>query len=76
MSSSPNEAVLSSQGVGIDAEYRVMLGAALTVGITPIEGKEIVYHATTWAVRDWALIHKLDHAVFARGGNRRRSAGK
>ena len=53
-----------------------MLGAALTVGITPIEGKEIVYHATTWAVRDWALIHKLDHAVFARGGNRRRSAGK
>ena len=27
------------------SEYRVMLGAALTVGITPIEVKEIVYQA-------------------------------
>jgi 4-carboxymuconolactone decarboxylase len=26
-------------------EYRVMLGAALTIGVTPIEIKEIVYQA-------------------------------
>lgn len=31
--------------VGAVAEYRVMLGAALTVGVTPVEAKEIVYQA-------------------------------
>src|SRR5271168_1787109 len=29
-------------------EYRVMLGAALTVGVTPVELKEIVYHAVAY----------------------------
>lgn len=29
-------------------EYRVMLGAALTVGVTPVEVKEIVYHAVPY----------------------------
>lgn len=29
-------------------EYRVMLGAALTVGVTPIEAKEIVYQAVPY----------------------------
>src|SRR6476469_10061325 len=29
-------------------EYRVMLGAALTVGVTPIEIKEIVYQAVPY----------------------------
>ena len=29
-------------------EYRVMLGAALTVGVTPVEIKEIVYHAVPY----------------------------
>src|SRR4051812_33167799 len=29
-------------------EYRVMLGAALTVGITPVEAKEIVYQAVPY----------------------------
>jgi len=30
------------------SEYRVMLGAALTVGVTPIEVKEIVYQAVPY----------------------------
>jgi 4-carboxymuconolactone decarboxylase len=30
-------------------EYRVMLGAALTVGVTPVEAKEIVYQAVPYA---------------------------
>ena len=30
-------------------EYRVMLGAALTVGVTPVEVKEIVYQAVPYA---------------------------
>jgi hypothetical protein len=29
-------------------EYRVMLGAALTVGVTPVEVKEIVYQAVPY----------------------------
>ena len=31
------------------SEYRVMLGAALTVGVTPVEAKEIVYQAVPYA---------------------------
>ena len=30
------------------SEYRVMLGAALTVGVTPVEAKEIVYQAVAY----------------------------
>src|SRR6478672_10740058 len=30
-------------------EYRVMLGAALAVGVTPVEIKEIVYQAVPYA---------------------------
>jgi 4-carboxymuconolactone decarboxylase len=30
------------------AEYRVMLGAALTVGVTPVEAKEVVYQAVPY----------------------------
>jgi hypothetical protein len=29
-------------------EYRVMLGAAFTAGVTPVEAKEIVYHAVPY----------------------------
>ena len=38
-------AMIAVQAVG---EYRVMLGAALTVGITPVEAKEIVYQAVPY----------------------------
>ena len=31
-----------------EGEYRVMLGAALTVGVTPVEVKEIVYQAVPY----------------------------
>jgi alkylhydroperoxidase/carboxymuconolactone decarboxylase family protein YurZ len=34
--------MIACQAVG---EYRVMLGAALTIGVTPVEVKEIVYQA-------------------------------
>jgi 4-carboxymuconolactone decarboxylase len=33
---------------GALTEYRVMLGAALTVGVTPVEAKEIVYQAVPY----------------------------
>ena len=35
-------AIIAAQAV---AEYRAMLGAALTVGVTPVEVKAIVYQA-------------------------------
>ena len=31
------------------SEYRIMLGAALTAGVTPVEAKEIVYQAVPYA---------------------------
>ena len=37
--------IIASQAV---LEYRAMLGAALTVGVTPIEVKEIVYQAVPY----------------------------
>jgi 4-carboxymuconolactone decarboxylase len=33
---------------GALAEYRVMLGAALTVGVTPVEAKEVVYQVVPY----------------------------
>jgi 4-carboxymuconolactone decarboxylase len=38
-------AMIAAQAVN---EYRVMLGAALTVGVTPIQAKEIVYQAVPY----------------------------
>ena len=38
-------AIIACQAV---AEYRAMLGAALTVGVTPVEVKEIVYQAVPY----------------------------
>ena len=34
------------------SDYRVMLGAALTAGVTPVEVKEIVYQAVPYAGMD------------------------
>src|SRR4051812_30920929 len=39
-------AIIASQAL---REYRVMLGAALNVGVTPVEVKEIVYQAVPYA---------------------------
>ena len=38
-------AMIASAALG---EYRVMLGAALSVGVTPVEVKEIVYQAVPY----------------------------
>jgi len=39
-------ALIGCQGL---SEYRVMLGAALTAGVTPVEAREIVYQAVPYA---------------------------
>jgi alkylhydroperoxidase/carboxymuconolactone decarboxylase family protein YurZ len=41
-------ALISCQAL---SEYRVMLGAALTAGVTPAEAKEILYQAVPWRMR-------------------------
>ena len=38
-------AIIASQAA---SEYRVILGAALTIGVTPVEAKEIVYQAVPY----------------------------
>jgi len=38
----------ASLGCQAQAEYRVMLGAALNVGVTPVEAKELVYQAVSY----------------------------
>lgn len=55
--------------VGAVAEYRVMLGAALTVGVTPVEGKEIVYQAVPYAgmARVLDFLHATNDVLTERG---------
>ena len=51
------------------SEYRIMLGAALTVGVTPIEAKEIVYQAVPYVGMGKAFdfIHATNDVLTARG---------
>jgi alkylhydroperoxidase/carboxymuconolactone decarboxylase family protein YurZ len=51
------------------SEYRVMLGAALTVGVTPIEAKEIVYQAVPYGgmARVFDFIHATNDVLTERG---------
>jgi 4-carboxymuconolactone decarboxylase len=51
------------------SEYRVMLGAALTAGVTPIEIKEIVYQAVPYAgmARVFDFIHATNDVLTERG---------
>jgi 4-carboxymuconolactone decarboxylase len=51
------------------SEYRVMLGAALTAGVTPVEAKEIVYQAVpyTGMGRVFDFIHATNDALAERG---------
>ncbi len=46
-------------------EYRVMLGAALTVGVTPIEVKEIVYQAVPYVgmAKAFDFIHATNEVL-------------
>jgi len=51
------------------SEYRVMLGAALTAGVTPVEVKEIVYQAVpyTGMGRAFDFIHAANDVLTERG---------
>jgi 4-carboxymuconolactone decarboxylase len=51
------------------SEYRVMLGAALTVGVTPVEVKEIVYQAVPYVgmAKVFDFIHATNDALIDRG---------
>ena len=50
-------------------EYRVMLGAALTVGVTPVEVKEIVYQAVPYVgmAKAFDFIHATNEVLAERG---------
>ncbi len=50
-------------------EYRVMLGAALTVGVTPVEVKEIVYQAVPYVgmAKVFDFIHATNEVLTERG---------
>lgn len=51
------------------SEYRVMLGAALNVGVTPIEVKEIVYQAVPYVgmAKAFDFIHATNDVLVSRG---------
>src|SRR5271165_4865705 len=51
------------------SEYRIMLGAALTAGVTPVEAREIVYQAVPYAGmgRAFDFIHATNDVLTQRG---------
>jgi 4-carboxymuconolactone decarboxylase len=59
-------ALIACQSV---AEYRVMLGAALQVGVTPVEVKEIVYQAVpyTGMARVFDFLHATNEVLRQKG---------
>src|SRR4051812_19969159 len=59
-------ALIAGQGL---SEYRVMLGAALTVGVTPVEVKEIVYQAVPYVGmgRVFDFLHATNDVLTDRG---------
>jgi 4-carboxymuconolactone decarboxylase len=59
-------ALIAVQGL---SEYRVMLGAALTVAVTPVEVKEIVYQAVPYAGmgKVFDFLHATNDVLTARG---------
>jgi 4-carboxymuconolactone decarboxylase len=58
--------MIASQAV---REYRVMLGAALSVGITPVEIKEIVYQAVPYVgmAKVFDFLHATNEVLIERG---------
>ncbi len=50
-------------------EYRIMLGAALAVGVTPVEAKEIVYQAVPYVgmAKVFDFIHATNDVLTERG---------
>jgi len=59
-------ATLAAQAVG---EYRAMLGAALNVGVTPIEVKEMLYQAVPYVgiARAFDFLHATNEVLTNRG---------
>jgi 4-carboxymuconolactone decarboxylase len=59
-------ALIAGQAVG---EYRVMLGAALTVGVTPVEVKEVVYQAVPYVgmAKVFDFLHATNDVLTGRG---------
>jgi 4-carboxymuconolactone decarboxylase len=59
-------AIIASQGV---REYRVMLGAALTAGVTPVEAREIVYQAVPYVglAKVFDFLHATNEVLAERG---------
>jgi 4-carboxymuconolactone decarboxylase len=59
-------AMIASQALG---EYRVMLGAALTIGVTPLEVKEIVYQAVPYVglAKVFDFLHATNEVLTDRG---------
>ena len=59
-------AIMACQAVG---EYRVMLGGALNVGVTPIEVKEVVYQAVPYLgiARVFDFLHATNEVLRERG---------
>jgi 4-carboxymuconolactone decarboxylase len=59
-------AMIASQAL---AEYRVMLGGALNVGVTPVEVKEIVYQAVPYVgmAKVYDFIHATNEVLESRG---------
>lgn len=58
--------LIASQAV---REYRVMLAAALTVGVTPVEAKEIVYQAVPYVgmAKVFDFLHATNEVLEERG---------
>lgn len=59
-------ALIASQALG---EYRVMLGAALGVGVTPVEVKEVVYQAVPYVgmAKVFDFLHATNEVFVERG---------
>jgi 4-carboxymuconolactone decarboxylase len=58
--------MIAGQALG---EYRVMLGAALTVGVTPVEAKEVVYQAIPYVgmARVFDFLQATNEILIGRG---------
>ena len=59
-------AIIASQAV---QEYRVMLGAALAAGVTPVEAKEILYQAVAYVgiAKAYDFLHATNEVFTERG---------
>ncbi|MCL5745194.1 MAG: carboxymuconolactone decarboxylase family protein, partial [Acidobacteria bacterium] len=59
----------STIGSNAVAEFRMMLGAALNVGVTPIQAKEIVYQSVPYVgmAKTLDFVHATNDALASRG---------